>query len=147
MSYAFTKKDIKKIADTLGVAIPTSVEGSYRFVIEDKEKRRRIALSIFPDLQIGGRAGNMAQLEMPIGIVQVHFCTNLVASKELGEVILVAVTKDKISGLAVSSDAGASFYANVDRDLLTKDLLSLKGEVMGCAMQLSLAEHLLDEIA
>lgn len=146
MDYKFTKRDYKKIAKALDVKEPMHDGNLYRFEVENFSTKQRLTLEIFPDLAIGSRTGNMVQLYTAVGMMQMHFCTNFVASDELGEVIFFAEAKDKISGFAIGKDAGCSFYANVDKDILSKDPFKLSGEILGCAMQLSLTEVKLDEI-
>jgi hypothetical protein len=43
--------------------------------------------------------------------------------------------KKKLTGFIISKDAGLTCYANVDKDILSKDPFKLAGEVIGCAMQ------------
>jgi hypothetical protein len=144
MSYRFTKKDIHKIAKALGIDKPHHDGNHYRLEIE--AERHSLTLQIYPDLVIGSRNGNLISVTTPFGMMQLHFCTNFITSDELGEVIFFAETKDKISGFAVGKDAGLTSYTNVDKDLLSKDPLKLSGEVIGCAIQLGLTEHILQEI-
>ncbi|MCS7013248.1 MAG: hypothetical protein RMI34_04975 [Chloroherpetonaceae bacterium] len=143
MSYKFTKKDIRKIAKALKAKEPAVEHNHMRIEVEDLTSRRKVALEIYPELEIGNRIGNLVQVYTPLGLLQLHFCTGYVVSEELGEVILFAENGTKISGLIVSKDAGVTYYANVDKDLLSKDLLKLAGEVIGCAVQLALTEHML----
>jgi hypothetical protein len=90
--------------------------------------------------------GNLVQIFTPLGLLQLHFCTDYVVSEELGEVILFAENGSKISGVVLAKDAGVTIYSNVDKSLLSKDPFKLAGEVIGCAMQLALTEHKLAEI-
>ncbi|NTV46339.1 MAG: hypothetical protein HGB11_07420 [Chlorobiales bacterium] len=146
MSYNFTKKDFKKISAALGAPEPTMVGNAAHFEILYEFKQRKLTLEIYPEIQIGDKHGNLVSVYTPVGLMQLHFCTNFIASEELGEVILFAETKDKLSGFIISKDAGLTCYSNVDKDLLSKDPFKLCGEVLGCAIQLSLTEHKLEEI-
>ncbi len=146
MSFKFTKKDFKKIAKALDINDPV-VEGNHvRYEIENIIGGRKLTIEIYPELQIGSRVGNLITAYTPFGVMQLHFCTNYIASDELGEVILFAENKDKINGFVIGKNAELTCYANVDKDLIAKDPFKLSGEVIGCAMQLSLTEHKLEEI-
>jgi hypothetical protein len=146
MSYKFTKKDFKKIAKALSAKDPIIEHNHARIEIEDIISGRKVALEIYPELEIGDRVGNLVQIFTPLGLLQLHFCTDYVVSEELGEVILFAENGSKISGVVLAKDAGVTIYSNVDKSLLSKDPFKLAGEVIGCAMQLALTEHKLAEI-
>lgn len=146
MSYIFGETDISKIADTLDVAKPELDGNVYRYQVSDQETGRKITLEIFPEMQIGNRNGNLLAVYTPVGLMQLHFCTNFITSEELGEVIFFAEAKDKLTGFIISKDAGLTCYANVDKDLLSKDIFKLPGEIVGCAIQMGLTEHKLQEI-
>jgi len=146
MSYKFLEKDYARIAAALGIKEPDQQENPMRFEIEDTAAQRKITLEIHPELEIGERIGNLITAYTPLGLVQLHHCTDYVVSEELGEVILFAEDREKISGLVISRDAGLTYYCNVDKELLSKDPFKLSGEVLGCAIQLSLTEHKLVEI-
>ncbi|MFN3385012.1 MAG: hypothetical protein ACK42Y_00295 [Candidatus Thermochlorobacter sp.] len=146
MSYKFNKKDFKKIAKALAVKEPIVGHNHARIEIEDHVSKRKVSLEIYPELEIGDKVGNLVQAFTPLGLLQLHFCTDYIVSEELGEVILFAENGSKISGFVIGKDAGITFYANVDKSLLSKDPLKLSGEVIGCAVQLALTEHKLAEI-
>ncbi len=146
MSYQFSKKDIAKIAKALAVEEPKKEGNVFRFIIKDHISWRKLTLEIYPDLVIGNRKGNLIQVFSPVGLNQLHHCTNFITSEELGEVIFFAEEKEKLTGLILSKDAGLTCYTNVDKDILSKDPFKLAGEVIGCAIQLGLTEHKLQEI-
>lgn len=146
MNYQFSKKDIAKIAKTLATEEPKKEGNLFRFIINDYISGRKITLEIYPELMIGSRKGNLIQVFSPVGLNQLHHCTNFIASEELGEVIFFAEEKEKLTGFILSKDAGLTCYTNVDKDILSKDPFKLAGEVLGCAIQLGLTEHKLQEI-
>jgi hypothetical protein len=146
MSYLFTKDDIEKISAALQTEISTRTDESVRFVIQDPKQKRNLELEIIFKLELGEKTGNLVSLYTPLGLMQLHSCTNYIASQELGEVIMFAESKDTVSGLIISKDAGVTTYTNVHKSLLSKDPFKLRGEVLGCAIQLSLTEHKLEEM-
>ncbi|MDX2129756.1 MAG: hypothetical protein SFU91_12045 [Chloroherpetonaceae bacterium] len=146
MSYKFTKKDFKKIAKALGIKEPTPEGNLVRFDVENIVAKRKVSLEVFPELLIGDTTGNLISVYSPIGLMQLHFCTNYITSEELGDVILFSESHNKISSIIISRDAGVTSYMNVDKSLLSRDPFKLSGEVLGCAIQLGLTEHILDEV-
>lgn len=146
MSYLFTKNDFEKISQALDAKATVSSDETVRFVVEDQKKRRNIELEVITDIEIGDKKGNLISIYTPLGLIQLHGCTNYIASGELGEVILFAETKDTVSGIVISKDAGITSYTNVQKSLLSKDPFKLRGEILGCAIQLSLTEHKLEEM-
>lgn len=144
MSYTFTKSDYHKIAKTLEAKNISQQGNVVRFDIQSPNGQHSLLLEIFPSLAIGSRTGNLVQVTSPLGIAQLHLCTHFITGQD--EVLFFAEQADKISGIAVTSTAGCNFYANVDKDLLQKDISKLAGEVMICVLQLSFSETVLVEL-
>ncbi|HVK38387.1 MAG TPA: hypothetical protein VNA88_07650 [Candidatus Kapabacteria bacterium] len=61
---------------------------------------------------------------------------------EPGEIIFVAETGDRISGLVVGREGTCSLFANVDRRTLSADFASIEPSLLLAAMQLGLAENI-----
>ncbi|MEX0602346.1 MAG: hypothetical protein WD295_03325, partial [Bacteroidota bacterium] len=108
-----------------------------------KEPGRRLALEIYPDIEIGRRRGNLISVYTPTAHLQLHFCTGYVVSEMLGEITFVGEFEGKLSGLTVEREAGCSLYANVDRAILSGDFTTLGPEVMLSGIALSLTESIL----
>ncbi len=146
MDKKFTKRDIEKIAKTLGVE-PKFKGNNYRFVVENEETQQHISLEIYPDLRIGEKNGSLVSVYTPYSHLQLHFCSGYVVSEMLGEVTFVAECGNRLSGLIVEKEGGCSLYANVDSSLLSGDFTKLGPEVMLSGVALSLVEHILPEQA
>jgi len=144
MAFVFQKKDIKKIAQVLGVSY-RDMGNNYRLVLEDSEGKRRLALEIYPDIPIGQERGNLISVYTTNAHLQLHFCTGYVVSEFLGEVTFISEAQGRISGLIIERGAGCSLYANVDSRVLSGDFTQLGPEVMLSGIALSLTEHLLSE--
>ncbi len=144
MKKVFSKTDIERIAKVLGVDYKYK-GNNYRFVIKNKENKRRLALEIYPDISIGDKAGNLISVYTTSSHLQLHFCTGYVVSEMLAEVTFVGECGNRLSGLTVESEGGCSLYANVDTKLLSGDFTQLGPEVMLSGISLSLAEHILPE--
>jgi hypothetical protein len=142
--FEFKDSDIKKIGQTLGVAVKHR-GSNYRFELENKSLNRKLSLEIYPSIHIGQRKGNLISVYTPTAHLQLHFCTGYVVSKLLGEITFVAESDGKLSGLTVEREGGCSLYANVDRSILSGDFTTLGPEVMLSGIALSLTENILPQ--
>jgi hypothetical protein len=142
MMFEFKQRDINKLSHVLR-AKPKSVGNSVRFEIENKEQRRKLALEIYSNIEIGNRKGNLISVYTPTAHLQLHFCTGYVVSEMLGEITFVGEFNGKLSGLTIEREGGCSLYANVDRNLLSGDFTKLGPEVMLSGIALSLTETIL----
>lgn len=142
MHVKFTRNDIKRIGDVLGVE--AKYRGNvYRFEVENAEHRRKLSLEIYPDIPIGHQTGNLVSVYTHTAHLQLHFCSGYVLSSELGEVTFVGEQSGRLCGLIIEREGGCSLYANVDRSLLTGDFTKLGPEVMLSGIALSLTEDVL----
>jgi hypothetical protein len=142
MKFEFTKKDIAKLAQVLEIK-PKHLGKNVRFEIENKEQRRRLAVEIYSNIDIGSRKGNLISVYTRTAHLQLHFCTGYVVSKMLGEITFVGESDGKLSGLTIEREGGCSLYANVDRNILSGDFTKLGPEVMLSGIALSLTESIL----
>ena len=145
MNTKFANKDIKKIANILGVE-PKFKGNNYRFTLENKEDGRTLSLEIYPEIPIGNKIGNLISVFTRSTHLQLHFCTGYVVSEMLQEVTFVSQYQGRVSGLTVEKQAACSLYANVDESLLSGDFTQLGPEVMLSGIALSLAEGILPKI-
>lgn len=142
MIFIFKKKDIDKLAQVLDV-VPKRVGNCVRFEIKSEDLRRKLALEIYSDIDIGHRKGNLISVYTAAAHLQLHFCTGYVISKMLGEITFVGEADGKLSGLTIEREGGCSLYANVDRKILSGDFTALGPEVMLSGIALSLTESIL----
>ncbi|RMF59297.1 MAG: hypothetical protein D6748_06720 [Calditrichaeota bacterium] len=142
--HQFTAKDIRQISKILEVEAIKRAD-CYRFVLENKEEKRKLSLEIYPDVAIGDDTGNLISIYTMNSHIQLHFCTGYVTSESLGEVVFISEHQGKLSGVIVEKGAGCSVYANVNRDILSGDFTQLAPEVMLSGIALSVAEHLIPD--
>ncbi len=142
MKSVFTPSVIKKIGAVLGVQGKFSVN-NHRFEITATPERR-VVVEVYPDIPIGDRTGNLISIYTSNTHFQLHFCSGCVVSDMLGEVTFIAERNGIVSGIIVEREGGCSFYANVDRELLSGDFTRLGPEVMLSGIALSLTETVLD---
>lgn len=144
MTFDFKHEDIDRIGQILGVT-GKHKGNNYRFEIDNRLLKRRLALEIYPNIPIGEKRGNLVSVYTPTAHLQLHFCSGYVISEMLGEVTFVGEHDGKISGLIVEKEGGCSLYANVNRSLLSGDFTKLGPEVMLSGIALSLTEGILPE--
>ena len=144
MTFQFAEKDFKQIASILGVNFSRE-DNCYRFLLENKEEKRKLALEIYPDIAIGNKRGNLISVYTASTHLQLHFCSGYVVSEMLGEVTFVGEYEGRLSGLIIEKGAACSLYANLDSSLLSGDFTKLGPEVMLSGIALSLVEHILPE--
>ena len=143
MKTIFTEAAITKIAELL--QCQWKFRGNnYRLTLEDNANDRKLALEIYPDIQIGNKTGNLISVYTANAHLQLHFCTGFVMSEMLGEVTFYAENNGKVTGLIVEREIGCSMYANVDSAVLSGDFTNLGPEVMLSGIALSLTEQALD---
>ncbi|MBN1398468.1 MAG: hypothetical protein JXA06_10595 [Bacteroidetes bacterium] len=142
MAFKFKQKDFQKLAKVLNVK-PKHIGSSKRFEIENKKDKRRLAVEIYSDIEIGKRKGNLVSVYTSMAHLQLHFCTGYVVSKMLGEITFFGECNGKLSGLTIEREGGCSLYANVDREILSGDFTKLGPEVMLSGIALSLTESIL----
>ena len=142
MAFKFTKNDIKNISKTLGVS-PNEEAKRIRFILENKDSRRRLSLEIFNQIPIGNSIGNLISVYTDNAHLQLHFCHGYVVSESLGEVTFIGEKGNRLCGLTIEKQAACSLYANVEKKLLSGDFTKLGPEVMLSGIALSLTEHIL----
>lgn len=142
--FKFTEKDIKTISKVLGVN-PVKRVDNYRFVLENQKDKRKLSLEIYPDIPIGNDKGNLIAVYTMNSHIQLHFCTGYVPSESLGEIIFIGEYQNRLSGMIVEKEAGCSFYANVEKNILSGDFTQLAPEIMLSGIALSVAEHLIPD--
>lgn len=139
----FTEDEIARIAALLHC--DWKFRGNnYRLTLDDAVNNRKLALEIYPNIQIGNKQGNLISVYTANTHLQLHFCTGFIMSEMLGEVTFYAEKNNKVTGLIVEREVGCSMYANVDSSVLSGDFTNLGPEVMLSGIALSLTEHVLD---
>jgi hypothetical protein len=137
MKSTFTKADITKIANVLGVK--GAFKGNnFRFELSNNKENRQLALEIYPEITIGKKKGNLVSAYTHNTHFQLQFCNGYVVSKDVGEVTFIGETKEKVSAIVIEKEGGCTFYANVDRKILSGDYRVLSIDVMLAGIALSL---------
>jgi hypothetical protein len=147
MASVVTPSQITRLEALFGVRAKM-MGPNFRFEITaqdaDGSSARKLALEIYPDIPIGRKRGNLVSVYTASAHLQLHFCSGIVVSEELGEATFVGEHRGKISGLIIERGAGCTLFANVDRSLLSGDFTRLAPEVMMSGVALSLTEPVLE---
>ncbi|MFA6467889.1 MAG: hypothetical protein WCW35_03260 [Bacteroidota bacterium] len=139
MKSTFTKSDITKIGKVLGVS--GAFKGNnFRFELSNAKENRQLALEIYPNIAIGKKKGNLISAYTHNTHFQLQFCSGYVVSQDVGEVTFIGESKDKVSAIVIEKEGGCTFYANVDRKILSGDYRMLSIDVMLAGIALSLTE-------
>lgn len=140
MKSTLTKADIKKIGKVLGVE--AKLKGNnFRFELSNAKENRQMALEIYPSISIGKKKGNLISAYTHNTHFQLQFCSGYVVSQDVGEVTFIGETKDKVSAIVIEKEGGCTFYANVDRSILSGDYRMLSIDVMLAGIALSLTKE------
>jgi hypothetical protein len=140
MKSTFAKADIKKIGKILGVE--AKLRGNnFRFEMANNKENRQLALEIYPNISIGKKKGNLVSAYTHNTHFQLQFCSGYVVSQDVGEVTFIGETKDKVSAIIIEKEGGCTFYANVDRSILSGDYRMLSIDVMLAGIALSLTQE------
>ncbi len=140
MKSTLAKADIKKIEKVLGVDA-TLKGNNFRFELANQKENRQLALEIYPNISIGKKKGNLISAYTQNTHFQLQFCSGYVVSQDVGEVTFIGETKDKVSAIVIEKEGGCTFYANVDRSILSGDYRMLSIEVMLAGIGLSLTQE------
>ncbi len=140
MKSTFKKSDIAAIGKVLGVE--GKFKGNnFRFELSNAKENRQLALEIYPDILIGKKKGNLISAYTQNTHFQLQFCSGYAVSQDVGEVTFVGETKEKVSAIVIEKEGGCTFYANVDRKILSGDYRMLSIDVMLAGIALSLTEN------
>lgn len=142
MALTFKRVDLRRIEKILGVSAKHK-GNNFRFEIDNKLLKRKLALEIYPNIPIGTEHGNLVSVYTPNAHLQLHFCSGYVISEMLGEVTFIGEHNGKLSGLIIEKEGGCSLYANVNRSILSGDFTKLGPEIMLSGIALSLTEAIL----
>jgi hypothetical protein len=139
MKSTFKKSDIAKIGKVLGV-IGKLKGNNFRFELSNVKENRQMALEIYPNISIGNKKGNLVSAYTHNTHFQLQFCNGYVVSQDIGEVTFIGETKDKVSAIVIEKEGGCTFYANVDRKMLSGDYRMISIDVMLAGIALSLTD-------
>jgi hypothetical protein len=149
MGFSFSDQDLERIGRVLNVK-PVREGNVIRFGLKNEENNRAVGLDIYTYVELppeyADRPANLVSVYAMNALLQLHGCTGMIASEELGEVIFFAKHHGVTNGLVIEREAGCSLYANVDDRLLSTDFTQLPPEVMMSSVALSMTEDLFSDL-
>lgn len=146
MAATLTAHDIDIIAGVLGT--PTTVDtGTWFWNIRDTDSGRVLAMTLSTNIDLGGgEAGTMVSVHTHQGYLELHDVSAYLCI-EPDEVMFVAKGATAFSSIVVGRTCTASLFSNIRTSVLRSDLTELDPAVLMAAMQLSLAESLLESLS
>ncbi len=144
MNKKFTKTDIDAISNILGMPYQ-KMDSSWAWKLINSETKQTLVFSIFNDVNLSDEhnAISIISVQNNQGYFELHNCTDYLLF-EPDEVIFINANTNNISSLTIGKAATVSMFSNINRELLKKDLTELEAPLLLSAMQLSLADTMLD---
>lgn len=144
MNKKFNKTDIDAISNILGIP-SQEMESSWAWKLVNAETKQTLVFSIFNDVSLGDQlaAISIISVQNNQGYFELHNCTDYLLF-EPDEVIFINANTDNISSLTIGKAATVSMFSNINREILQKDFTELEAPLLLSAMQLSLADTMLD---
>jgi hypothetical protein len=139
-----TTNDIGTIAGVLGQPDETG-DAAWMWNLRHVESGRVLALSLTLEADCGnGERSTIVSAHTHQGYVELHGVTHCLVI-EPDEVMFVAQSGTAVSSIVVGKTCTCSMYANVRVGILKQQITELDPAVMLAAMQMSLAESLLEQ--
>jgi hypothetical protein len=144
MSFKFSEEHIEKISNVLGRE-PVASGHSWVWHSEDKATGQKIILSIYDDVAVSqSNKGALVSVQSVHGYSELHDISDFMIF-DPDEIIFIRYDDEYVSLLVVGRKATTSLYSNISRDLLKLDLTELDSPVLLSAMQIAIAESLMDK--
>ncbi|MBP7461921.1 MAG: hypothetical protein KBA26_11585 [Candidatus Delongbacteria bacterium] len=133
----FDPATILRISQVLNAKVKQERDHIRMTLLNESDFERRLSLEIYypmPDTYHGA----LILVYTPNSHLQLHHCIQLEIAESLGEVTFISQIDQTVSAIVVEETGGCSFYANIDRALLSGDYQQLGVEVMMSGIGLSL---------
>lgn len=144
MNKKFNKTDIEAISNILGIP-NQEMESSWAWKLVNTKTKQTLVFSIFNDVSLGDDLNviSIISVQNNQGYFELHNCTDYLLF-EPDEVIFINANNSNISSLTIGKAATVSMFSNINREILKKDFTELESPLLLSAMQLSLADAMLD---
>jgi hypothetical protein len=137
MMIKFDDVIIQKIALVLNAKIKQKTDHFRLTLLNESDFERRLSLEIYHQMPPSYQ-GSLILVYTPNSHLQLHHCDQLEIAESLGEITFIGQIDETVSAIVVEETGGCSFYANVNRHLLSGDYQQLGVEVMLSGIGLSL---------
>ena len=143
MNKKFTDEDIAAISNILGKPYQ-EMDSSWSWKLTNSVTKQTLVFTIYNEVPQGDNdeVVTIISVQNNQGYFELHNCTNYLLF-EPDEVIFINANEDSISSLVIGKGSTVSLFANINRELLRKDITELSAPLLLSAMQLSLADSML----
>lgn len=143
MSYRFTEADYSAISAILGVEGTVEATGCQWQMVNNDTRQAQI-VTLMNDISYpNGSQGSAVIVQTKHGYFELHECSGYITF-EPDEVIFVTERAEYISGMVLGKQCICSMFAPIQKDALHANFGELHPSLIMSAMQLSLAEQVLD---
>ncbi|HRK05432.1 MAG TPA: hypothetical protein PLW14_10080 [Chlorobiota bacterium] len=139
-----TLQDIDTVTSVLGNAEDLG-GGTWFWNLRDETSGRVLALTVSTTVDMGAGPETIVSAQTHQGYVELHGVTACMVI-EPDEVMFVTKRDDTFSSLVVGKTCTCSQFANIRASLIRTDLTAVDPAALMAAMQLSLAESLLETL-
>lgn len=144
MSYRFSDKDFHTIGEILGVQ-GTNDSNTAVWKMINPESRQAQIISIHNSVTYpNGEVGSAIIVQTKHGYFELHQCTGYITF-EPDEVIFITEHNQFVSGMVLGKHCTCSMFSPIQKSALSANFTELDPALIMSAMQLSLAEQLLEQ--
>lgn len=136
----FLNKDIEAINAIIG--LPTEAGENSKTWKMYNEKTGQSIIFTLAEYSNEGKISTLVSAQNNQGYFELHNCSSYMVF-EPNEIIFIESSTSDISTLTISNEANISMFANINRELLHSDFITLEPPLLLSAMQLSLIESLI----
>lgn len=133
---------IDQCTERLGAPEQSSAT-SWTWSISAPNGERAIVMTITTDVSIDGHPCTIVTAQTPQGYIELHNVTGIL-SIEPDEIMFLATHQERCSSLVVGRTGTVSQFANIHASLLRADFTEINPAALLAALQLSLADGLLE---
>jgi hypothetical protein len=145
MGFNFTSDDISNISNILNSEHKGS-NNTWTWTLKNEETKQSVVFTIYNRTKLSPDSdedGVLVSVQTKHGYFELHGLTGFLLF-EPDEVIFVRSLEDKVSCLVIGSNSSCSLFSDINRSILNSNITELDPAILLAAMQLSLAEPILN---
>jgi len=136
-----TEQDIEKINLIIN-SHPTEFENGWSWTVRSSDKSKPMVINLYQKIE-NLKTGIMVSVQTRHGFYELHDINNILYF-EPDEVLFLKSDESTMSCLIIGSENTCSLYSNININLIKSDFSQLHPAILLSAMQLSIAESLLN---
>lgn len=142
MTIPFSAQDIEAIARLLEIS-PTRQDDAWLWQMSNPSTGQAQTVIVHESVDFGnGEIGSLIAVQTGHGYFELHGCTHAMVF-EPDEVIFLRVDDVYVSSMVIGKNCTCSMFTPIKRELLRTDPIMLDPAVLMSAMQMSIAESIL----